>query len=145
MLLVTHGLSRVREDTMAITIKATKSGAIALHNSSSCEHGESHNVILLRLKVMITQEEGYWFAQCLEIDYATDGESAEDAAKRFEDGLEKAIDLHLKEFGTLDHLLVPAPSRILMGYNDKLTRLYFQISRHFHERAEGTIEFYEAA
>ena len=130
---------------MVTTIKTTGTGAIALHNSSSCEFGNSHAVALLSLKVMITEEEGYWFAQCLEIDYATDGESAEDVTKRFEDGLEKAIDVHLKEFGNLDNLLQPAPSRVLMEFNEKFTRLYSQISKHFHEKAEGTIQFYQAA
>lgn len=130
---------------MVTTMKATKSGAVALHNSSACEGGDSHDVALLSLKVMITEEEGYWFAQCLEIDYATDGESADDVTKRFEDGLEKAIDLHLHEFGSLDNFLKPAPSRVLMEFNEKFTRLYSQISRHFTERAEGVIRYYEAA
>jgi predicted RNase H-like HicB family nuclease len=130
---------------MVTTIKTTKSGAVALHNSSSCEGGDSHDVALLSLKVMITEEEGYWFAQCLEIDYAADGESVEDVTKRFEDGLEKAIDIHLHEFSSLDNLLKPAPSRVLMEFNGKFTKLYSQVSRHFTEGAEGTIQYYQAA
>jgi len=130
---------------MVTTVKATKSGAVALHDSSSCEHGDSHAVLLLSLKVMITEEEGYWFAQCLEIDYATDGESLEDVTKRFEDGLQKAIDVHLKEFGNLDNLLQPAPTRVLMEFNQKFTRLYSQASLHFAESTQGRIEYYEAA
>ncbi|MEO8380479.1 MAG: hypothetical protein ABI779_12510 [Acidobacteriota bacterium] len=130
---------------MATTVKTTKTGAVALHNSSSCEGGDSHAVALLSLKVMITEEEGYWFAQCLEIDYATDGESVEDVTARFEDGLEKAIDVHLHEFGSLDNLLKPAPSKVLMEFNEKFTRLYSQVSKHFTEQAEGTIRYYEAA
>lgn len=130
---------------MATTIKATKTGAVAFHDSSSCEHGDSHAVLLLRLKVMITEEEGYWFAQCLEIDYATDGESMEDVTARFEGGLRKAIDVHLREFGNLDNLLQPAPSQVLMEFNQKFTRLYSQASLHFAEAGTGTIDYYEAA
>jgi hypothetical protein len=130
---------------MATKIKTTKSGAVALHDSSSCEGGDTHHVALLSLKVMITEEEGYWFAQCLEIDYATDGQSAEDVTKRFENGLAKAIDLHLNEFSSLDNFLKPAPSRVLMEFNSKFTKLYSQISKHFTAGAEAKIQYFQAA
>lgn len=129
---------------MVTTVKATNTGAIALHDSSTSEHGDSHAVLMLNLKVMITEEDGYSFAQCLEIDYATDGASVEDVTKRFEDGLEKMIDMHLQAFGNLDNLLQPAPSRVLMTFNDKFTRLYSQVSLHF-KKVEAKIEFLEAA
>ena len=128
---------------MTTNVKATKSGAVAVVESSSCEHGETHNVILLDLSVMITKEEGYWFAQCLEIDYAVDGESRKDVMDRFTAGLAETIDMHLSKFDSIDNLLKPAPSRVLMEYNAKLTRLYSQTTQHFHEH-ETHIRFFDA-
>ncbi len=123
-------------------VKTTQTGAVAVHSSSSCDHGDSHAVVLFNLKVMVTKEEGYWFAQCLEIDYFVDGQTKDDVKKRFEEGLSDTIDLHLKEYGSLEKLLRPAPSRVLMDFNRKFTRLYSQVSTHFHEH-KATIEFYE--
>jgi hypothetical protein len=128
---------------MTTKVKATKSGAVAVHESSSCEHGETHGVILFDLRVMITKEEGYWFAQCMEIDYAVDGESRKDVMDRFTNGLAQTIDLHLAEFGSLDKLLEPAPSRVLMEFNTKFTRLYSQVTEHFHEHS-ANIRYFEA-
>jgi hypothetical protein len=64
------------------------------------------------LRVIIMQDNGSYFAQGLEIDYAAQGETIEDVKKHFEDGLAATIDEHLKIFGTIQKLLVVAPQEV---------------------------------
>jgi hypothetical protein len=64
------------------------------------------------LRVLLRNADGYWFAQGLEIDYAAQGETIEDVQQRFEHGLECTIREHLKVFGTIERLLVPAPGEV---------------------------------
>lgn len=78
----------------------------ALHGSGS--HG-SHAVGTWALHVVIVPDGKFWFAQGLEIDYATQGESLEDARKKFESGLAATIHEHLKVYGQLKNLLRVAP------------------------------------
>lgn len=61
------------------------------------------------LRVMVTNDDGSWFAQALEIDYAAEGETLDEMKARFEQGLHQTIGEHLRVFGGLEHLLQPAP------------------------------------
>src|SRR5687767_2426909 len=69
-------------------------------------------VAVLDLRVMVTEEEGCWFAQGLELDYAAQGSSWMEVRKAFEDGLTATIDAHLKKFGHLDYFNVRAPDEV---------------------------------
>lgn len=61
------------------------------------------------LRVVIREEDNYWLAQGIEIDYATSGTSIEDVQRRFERGLTATIRAHLDKFHTIDRLLKYAP------------------------------------
>jgi predicted RNase H-like HicB family nuclease len=62
----------------------------------------------LSLRVYIMQDEKFWFAQGLEIDYATQGNTIEEAKQNFSDGLAGTIDLHLQMHGSIAKLLKPS-------------------------------------
>ena len=61
------------------------------------------------LRVVLTQEGNYWYAQGLEIDYVAQGDSIEVAKKNFETGLASTFHENLRIHGTIQPLLVPAP------------------------------------
>ncbi len=61
------------------------------------------------LRVMITNDDGSWFAQGLEIDYAAEGGSLVEVKNNFERGLGLTIHEHLNLYGTIEKLLQPAP------------------------------------
>jgi hypothetical protein len=71
--------------------------------------GEHHLVGIGNLRVIITPDDNAWFAQGLEIDYAVQGDSMEDAKKQFEDGLAATIEQHLIINGHIKQLLRVAP------------------------------------
>ena len=64
------------------------------------------------LRVIVTNEDGFWFAQGLEVDYATEGSSLEDVQQRFENGLKATIREHLKLHGDIKRLTKPAPPEV---------------------------------
>lgn len=84
------------------------------------------------LHVIVTNDDGGWFAQGAEIDYAAQGATLEDAKKHFEAGLAATIHEHLKLHEKLDYFVRPAPpevwQEIARGAERKL--LLTQISRH---------------
>lgn len=59
---------------------------------------------------MISEAEGGYVAQGMEIDYFSEGDSVEQAQTSFEQGLAAMIEEHLKLFGGIKKLLVPAPA-----------------------------------
>ena len=63
------------------------------------------------LTVVISRDGEQWFAQGVQIDYATSGTSLEDVQERFVRGLAKSITLNLVEFGTLDKFLRYTPQK----------------------------------
>ena len=67
---------------------------------------------IFNLHVMIMQDGKFWFAQGLEIDYATQGSSLDDVKKQFEDGLQATIQEHLKIHGTIENIPQLAPPEI---------------------------------
>lgn len=65
------------------------------------------------LKVVIVKDDdGWFFAQGLDINYAAQGHTLAEVKKNFGEGLSKTIELHLKRFGTIDKLLRPAPREV---------------------------------
>lgn len=82
------------------------SNPTALHGSDN--HG-SHVVGMWELHVVIVPDGDCWFAQGLEIDYAAEGDSLEDAKEKFQSGLAATVHEHLKVNGRIDGLLRVAP------------------------------------
>ena len=68
------------------------------------------------IKVLLMNDDGSWFAQGLEIDYAAEGTTELDVKKRFEFGLVRTLHAHLETKGTIDGLLKVAPKEIWETY-----------------------------
>jgi hypothetical protein len=95
--------------------KVTRSGrakeiATAIHMQT--KDGAEHVVGIGNLRVMVFNDDGSWFAQGLEIDYAAQGSSLEDVQRRFTRGLRETIDLHLKMYGNIEGVLRVAPPEV---------------------------------
>ena len=71
-----------------------------------------YGVGIWNLHVIVTHDDGSWFAQAAEIDYAAQGESLDDVKTRFQDGLCATIHEHLKVYGHIDHFIQPAPADV---------------------------------
>jgi hypothetical protein len=110
--------------------KEKAASAVAFHG----ETNDGTNVVGIgNLRVVILEDDGTWFAQGLEIDYAAQGDSLEGVKKNFEEGLCATIHLHLKTYSTIERLLKSAPSSVWkeMLYSE-LSGLqrYSQVSFH---------------
>jgi len=86
-------------------VKLGRMAAKAVHAKKRTDKGTAHVVGIGDLRVMIVEEEGHWFAQGLEIDYAADGLSLDDVKRRFEQGLASTVSEHVKIYGSIQHLL----------------------------------------
>ena len=107
-------------------------GAMAIHRSK----GDKHIVGIGNLRVIICEEDGLWFAQGLEIDYAASGNSLDEVQRNFEHGLAATVGLHLQTFETIKTLLVPAPAKVWQELAGEKERYEFtQISAHEFEAA----------
>jgi hypothetical protein len=84
------------------------------------------------LRVIVVKRDNLWFARGLDINYAAQGVTLQEVKRNFERGLEKAIDLHLKEFGNIDRLLSPTPPDAWrkLVYSPSLQFDYSQVSTH---------------
>ncbi|MBM3814743.1 MAG: hypothetical protein FJW20_24220 [Acidimicrobiia bacterium] len=101
--------------------------------------GTHHLVTLANIRVVIVPDEGSWFAQGLDIDYAAQGETVPKARKNFEIGLRATINHHLKVYGHLTHFIKVAPPAIcqhLLLASSAQFKSFSQISAHeIHEAA----------
>ena len=78
----------------------------ALHGAG--EDG-THVVGIGDLRVILIPDGDFWFAQGLEIDYAAQGDTVENAQENFQNGLAATIHEHLKVHGNLSRILRLAP------------------------------------
>jgi len=92
--------------------KPTKQSETPSATAFHAGDGESHVVGIGYLRVILCNDGKYWFAQGLEIDYAANGKTQKEVKANFENGLEATIDQHLKVYGNIDKILVPAPKEI---------------------------------
>jgi hypothetical protein len=88
---------------------------------------ERYVVGIGNLRVLITEDEGAWLAQGLEIDYFAEGESMETAQAAFQSGLLATIREHLKIHGHIKNLLTVAPEEVWQGF-------YSSRSCHVHSQ-----------
>jgi len=93
------------------------------------------------LRVMITNDDGSWFAQGLEIDYAAEGPSLAIVKKNFEQGLLATINNHLQAYGFINHLIHPAPQSVWIELVNaaKMKKVYSQVS--VHGKIQGKFPF----
>lgn len=69
-----------------------------------------HEVVMDCLRVVIVRDGAqHWFAQSLDIDYASGGETLDEAQKNFERGLAATIRAHIIKFGHLNKLMQDPP------------------------------------
>ena len=73
------------------------------------DEAESHVDGILDLRVVIVPDGSAWFAQGLDIDYAVQGETLDDAKSHFQSGLAATVHEHLTAFGTIKGVLRVAP------------------------------------
>ena len=104
--------------------------ATAIHGTMA--DGSTHVVGIGNLRVVLMNDDGSWFAQGLEIDYAAEGISLEDVKEKFAEGLCATIEEHLKLFGTIEKMLKPAPAEIWRNVllSGKEFRKYSGVSVH---------------
>lgn len=81
---------------------------MAVHGSK----GDRHIVGIGNIKVIVCEDDGIWFAQGLDIDYAAEGKSLKNVQENFQKGLAATVGLHLQAFNTIENLLVPAPIEV---------------------------------
>ena len=84
-----------------------KAQAVHLQPSS-----DIHATHINALRVLLVRDDGGWFAQGLELDYAASGHSVEDVKHRFVQGLGATIKEHLKTHGAIERLLKVSPQDV---------------------------------
>lgn len=100
--------------------KGISSKATALHGTD----GKNHIVGIGNLRVIICPDGDGWFAQGLEIDYASGGDTIVEVKKNFEKGLEGTINLHLQMYGDIEKFLKAAP--------EEVWKELYRAGKHFH-------------
>lgn len=93
----------VKKVTKKVQSKAALTSAVHL------QHGNNHVVGVDALTVLLTKDGSCWFAQGLQIDYASSGASVDEAKANFEQGLMLTIREHLKVHGHIKNFLKVAP------------------------------------
>ena len=78
--------------------------------------GKNATAEIKSLHVMLLPDDGHWFAQGLEIDYAACGETIEQARENFAHGLAFTVCEHLMMHGNLDKVLNVAPKEAWLEY-----------------------------
>ena len=107
-----------------------QSEAIAFHDAVAAG---THVVGIGNLRVIIVPDGDFWFAQGLEIDYAAQGSTVENARKQFEDGLTATVEEHLRVHGNIEKLLEVAPTEVwkdLLLNTSAICNRYSQVSVH---------------
>jgi hypothetical protein len=115
---------------MAAVTKKEKTRIVAIQGTK--KDGSEHIVGIGNLRVMITNDDGSWFAQGMEIDFAAEGATLEEAKANFEHGLCESINEHLNIYGTIEKLLVPAPKDAWVDLINAaaMKKLYSQLTLH---------------
>jgi hypothetical protein len=113
--------------------------------------GKTHIVGISALKVVIVKDGCNWFAQGLDVDYAAEGISVENAKQNFENGLVATIHQHLKAYNEPSKMLKPAPPEVwqemfyapLTGLNvsNAIHNKYYQLSVHSLEGNDAFKKF----
>ena len=96
---------------------------------SQQQQSNLHSASIGGLRVMLVRENsGEWAAQGLEIDYAAQGLTVEDAKLNFQEGLAATVALHLRTHGTVERMLRIAPQLVWDEFLAGSTRERFSFS-----------------
>jgi len=71
-----------------------------------------HAIVVNDLRVMLLKDGDNWFAQGLDIDYASAGATVDEAKKNFETGFAKTIKEYLVMYGNLSKFMQSAPEEV---------------------------------
>ena len=126
-------------------------GANHKHVTASNRELDAHLVAVWNLRVWITEEDGQFFAQGLEVDYAAQGSTLDEVMKIFGDGFARSIDAHIREHGNISGFLRPVSAEVMMDFNarkgDRKPIDCISVSLHVHPARKSetatNIEFYE--
>jgi hypothetical protein len=91
----------------------------------------NHICEIKELRVLIVPEGTQFFAQGIDIDYATCGDSVADVQHRFERGLMMTISANLQRFGTVDRICQKAPAEVEKEWQECADQYTFS-SRSIH-------------
>jgi len=121
------------------TKKKGKLQVIALHGKK--EDGDV--VGMFNLRVVVIPDGEMWFAQGLDIDYASSGPSLEGVKENFQDGLSATVCENLKIYGSIEKLLKPAPQHVWKElYHSQSEGIRFRFSQvTFHEKLKDVLPF----
>jgi hypothetical protein len=112
--------------------------------ATQATHKKIH-VFVWNLHVLITQNDGHWFAQGAQVDYAAQGTSLEDVKKNFENGFAETIHEHLKVYGTPKYFLARKAHfdvfEELLKVKDKSEHTFSQKSLHIVGLPEVSVEY----
>jgi hypothetical protein len=94
-----------------------------MHTRHMVDDRGRHHVTIDGLRVWIYQDGPHWIAHGIDIDYATSGDTLEEARHLFALGLCRTIVEHLRRFNTLERLLSRrAPDEIYQRWLHELER-----------------------
>lgn len=123
-----------------------------IHAKASDERVDTHFIAVWNLRVWVREEDGWFFAQGLEVDYAAQGSTRDEVMQLFKDGFAATIDDHLRVYGTIEEFLRPVSAQVMMDFNARMgdAKPLCSVSIHIHpvkktadipEVAETNIEF----
>lgn len=110
-----------RKKKITVRASAVRSGTRAIEVGVDSQYV----VGLKALRVVIKQDDGGFFAQGLEIDYAASGDSLDEVKENFETGLGLTISKHLEMFGTIRKMLKLAPQPVWDEYLESDQKLSY--------------------
>lgn len=115
---------------MPSTPKKGSVSAAAVHIKK--KDSTRHVVGVGNIKVMLTNDDGAWFAQGLEIDFGAEAPTMEQAVVRFREDLSHTIDEHLKIHGNIVKLLKVAPPQVWREFHETacLKTKYSNVTEH---------------
>jgi predicted RNase H-like HicB family nuclease len=124
-----NGKTKIASAKSAIAKKKRK---LPVAIQLSTKDGEHHVVGLGNIRVLLLPDDGAWYAQGLDIDYAVQGETLEEAKKEFEEGLDAMVHEHIRVYGNIKRMLKVAPDEMWNLANDPAAQLrrYGQVTHH---------------
>ena len=108
-------------------------------------HGQTADgvdvVMIDKLRVALVRDGETWVAQGLEIDYAAEGNTIDDAKAQFGRGLMLTLRENIRIFGGIEHVLRPVPPDIWHVFmaSNVLRQTHSQVSAHQVRRLWRTV------
>lgn len=124
------------------TRKSIKVGDVTLPGTSAEHYKEgAHDFVKIGdLRVLVTKDGPWWFAQGLEIDYTAQGKSLDEVKDKFIRGLAATAHAYIMEFGSIQKLLRPAPADVLRELSNASSKGLLNISTLSEHELEAPIK-----